>query len=133
MLGNMIAWEDAYMRVEINSELGLVRHTRSARMYADVPSLITSLRATLDQTQHLDRSQYVLLQDMRAARGRNDPEFEQAITRERAGMSAEFRRLALIVSTNVGRMHVQRHMQQMGLPARVFLDEQQALQWLAER
>lgn len=118
------------MRVEIDAEHGLVRHTRSARMYDDVPSLITSLRAMLDQTQHLDRSQYVLLQDMRAARGRNDPEFEQVITQERAGMSAEFRKLALVVSTNVGRMHVQRHMQQMGLQARVFLDEQEALNWL---
>lgn len=95
-------------------------------------ALLTSLRSTLEQTQHLNRSQYVLLQDMRAARGRNDPAFEQAITHERAGVSAEFRKIALIVSTNVGRMHVQRHMQEMGLPARVFLDEQEAMLWLGE-
>lgn len=128
----MLAWEDAYVRVEIDADAHLVRHTRTSRVYEDLPALVASLRAMLARTEHLERSQYALLQDMRCARGRHEPEFEQAVQREKGGISPAFRKIALLVSSAVGRLQVQRHMQQMGVPARVFLDEQEALAWLGE-
>jgi hypothetical protein len=130
--GMMLVWEDAYMRLEVDRERKLARQTRSARSYDDVPTLLISLRALIEHMSSIPRAEYALLQDMRAPRGRNDPAFEQAITRERSGISGGFRKLAVVVTTQVGRLHVQRHLQHAPQPARAFLDEQTALRWLLE-
>ena len=98
-----------------------------------VPTLQLSIKALIDAMQGLDRAEYSLLQDMRAVRGRNDPEFEQAIKRELPAMTGDFRKLGVLVSTQVGRLQVQRHFPKASTQqARAFLDEQEALRWLSE-
>ena len=70
---------------------------------------------------------------MRAARGRNDEQFEAVITKERPRLSGGFRCVAILVATQVGRLQVQRHIDATeGPAARVNLDEQEALRWLQE-
>jgi hypothetical protein len=125
----MLVWEDAYMRLEIDHDRRVVRQTRSARGYEDLAALKLSLSTMVERMCELERVDYVLLQDMRAPRGRNDPQFEAAITEQRDGISGGFRKLGVLVSTHVGRLQVQRHIQHVG-PARAFLDEDDALRWL---
>jgi len=127
----MRVWEDEYIRLEIDPGQQFVRQTRSARVYENLEVLNKSLDGLIAQMQGFDRTAWVLLQDMRASRGRNDPEFEGAITRARPGMSGGFRKLAVLVATHVGRLQVQRHLPSRA--ARTFLDEQEALAWLRAR
>ena len=129
----MLVWEDEYMRLEIDRELHVMRQIRSAHSYDDLPALQRSMKALLEAMQSIDRAEYALLQDMRAVRGRNDPEFEQAIQRELPAMTGGFRKLGVLVSTQVGRLQVQRHFSTASTQqARAFLDEQEALRWLSE-
>jgi hypothetical protein len=126
----MTTWQDPYMRVDIDPEKHLVRQVRSARRYEDIDTLKRSISAILARMTPLDRGEYVLLQDMRAPRGRNDPEFEAALAALRTSLSTGFQRVAILVSTNVGRLQVQRYLDVDQLPAKAFLDEQTALRWL---
>ena len=128
----MLVWEDPYMRLDIDSDERLVRQTRTARSYEDLAALQQSLRAMVERMQIGARGEYSLLQDMRAPRGRNDPEFEKTITLERERISGGFRKLAVLVTSQVGRLQVQRHLQGTGAPAKAFLDEAEALRWLKE-
>jgi hypothetical protein len=128
----MTTWQDPYMRLEIDPAKHLVRQIRSARSYEDSDTLRESIAAVLAEMAPLDRSEYVLFQDMRAPRGRNDPEFEAALAAVRPSLSVGFRRVAVLVSTNIGRLQVQRYLESDRLPARAFLDEQTALRWLEQ-
>jgi hypothetical protein len=129
----MPAWEDAYMRLEIDPALRVARQIRSARVYDDLAALQQSIKLLLEAMQDIERADYALLQDMRAVRGRNDPEFEAAIKHALPTMTDGFRKLGVLVSTQVGRLQVQRHFPKGSLQqARAFLDEQEALRWLSE-
>jgi hypothetical protein len=127
----MLAWQDAYMRLDIDHERRIVRQTRSARGYEDEPIFLGSLRALVEHMRDIDRAQYGLLQDTRSPRGRNDPSFEGTIMRERPKLSGGFRKVAVLVETQVGRLQAQRFLQPTQ-QARVFLDEADALRWLSE-
>ena len=132
MLRPMLVWEDLYMRLDIDADQRLVCQTRTARSYEDAPTLQRSLREMVEQMRAVPRDQYALLQDMRLSRGRNDPEFEKTIAQEREGISGGFRKLAVLVLTQVGRLQVQRLLQAEDRPQRAFLDEVEAIRWLCE-
>ena len=123
-------WADAYMRLDIDPEKRLVRQTRSSRVYEDIPTMTQSIESILEQLREIDRAEYVLLQDLRAARGRNDREFESVMVQARPRLSQGFRRLAVVVATNIGRLQVQRYFERDTPTACVFLDEKKALRWL---
>jgi len=128
----MLLWEDPYMRVEIDRGQRLVRQTRSARAYDDLTALDRSMQDMLEHMQTVSRAEYTLLQDVRAPRGRHDPEFEKAITRHLEAFSSGFRKFAVLVATHVGKLQVQRHLGATSAPAKAFLDEGEALEWLKE-
>ncbi|HKP58457.1 MAG TPA: hypothetical protein VJV78_17145 [Polyangiales bacterium] len=128
----MKTWHDPYIRVEVDAKRRLVRQTRSARGYEDVETLRKSIAAAVAQMASVDRAEYALLQDMRAPKGRNDPEFEAALAAVRPTLSTGFRRIAILVATNVGRLQVQRYLDKDKSPARAYLDEQTALRWLEQ-
>jgi hypothetical protein len=69
---------------------------------------------------------------MRAARGRNDPQFEAAIAREGIRMNGGFRRVAVLVASHVGLLQVQRFLQRDQVTGRAFIDEAEALRYLSE-
>lgn len=121
------------MSVEIDAGQRLVRQIRTARSYEDLPTLTTSLQTMVTQMQGIVRADWVLLQDMRAARGRNDPQFEAAIKRAQPMLSGGFRRVAVLVGTQVGRLQVQRFLEKAQTQSRAFLDEHEALEWLRAR
>ena len=121
------------MRVEIDAVQRMVRQIRTARVYEDIETFSASLQALVAHMQSVDRAQWVLLQDMRAARGRNDPQFEAAVKRSRPALSGGFRKVAVLVATQVGRLQVQRFLEESGTLSRAFLDEREALDWLKSR
>ena len=128
----MLLWEDPYMRLDIDRKERLVRQTRSARSYEDLTVLDHSMQDLLEHLKTVSRAEYTLLQDVRASRGRHDPEFERAITRHLEAFSGGFRKFAVLVATHVGKLQVQRHLGATSAPAKAFLNEDEALEWLKE-
>jgi hypothetical protein len=128
----MRTWNDDYMRLEIDPQRRIVLQVRTARAYEDIATLTHSIESTVEQMAELDRSQYALLQDLRLTRGRNDPEFEATMATLLPRLSGGFRRVAVLVVTNIGRLQVQRYLDRDGIPGRSFLDEAAALRWALE-
>lgn len=72
-----------------------------------------------------------LLIDLRGGPpGRNDPEFERAGEGWRRQLATEFDRVAILVRTAVGKLHVQRLGREVGREAPVFMSEAEALAFL---
>lgn len=106
---------------------------RTANPYASVPEVRTSFEAVRQIIEPLDRTTTSVLVDMRLAPPRDDPEFERAAADQPKYLSRDFKRSAVLIRTAIGLLHVQRHMQSMGLPMKVFNDEQQALDYVRGR
>ncbi|HKP61372.1 MAG TPA: hypothetical protein VJV78_31805 [Polyangiales bacterium] len=129
----MEAWTDGYIELEIHDDTKLVRQKRTAKQYESVAVLQSSTRQLVERMRGVSRGEYCLLHDIRSARGRAEPDFEAAIVREVASMSDGFKRLAVLVATQVGRLQVKRLRPSADRQAvRIFLDESEALQWLRE-
>ena len=128
----MPAWRDAYLELDIDEAARVVRQTRSNVEFPGIDALQASIGALLAAMSQVRRAEYVLIQDMRAARGRNDPAFEAVMSQERPRMSQGFRRVAVLASTHIGRLQIQRYLDQDSVVGRAFLDEAEALRWLQE-
>ena len=130
----MQVWNDPYLALEIEPASRLVRLRRSSASYQDLTTLRESLDQLNAQLKSVERAEYAMLQDLRDARGRNDEQFEAVMIRERKRMHDGFRKVAILVATQVGRLQVQRHIGQGAeATARVFLDEGEAVRWLLEK
>ncbi|MGZ3443798.1 MAG: hypothetical protein ACXVDD_29965 [Polyangia bacterium] len=69
-----------------------------------------------------------LLLDLRAGpTGRNDPEFERSSEKWRETLAKDFERVAILVRTAVGKLHIQRLGREVGRAPAVFMDEAEAL------
>jgi hypothetical protein len=72
-----------------------------------------------------------LLIDLRGGPpGRNDPEFERASEQWRRSLSEDFERVAILVRTAVGKLHIQRLGREIGREPSIFMDEAEALKFL---
>jgi hypothetical protein len=78
------------------------------------------------------RDQYGLLIDVRAAKGRNDAEFEKKFEPIRQSIQRGFRRVAILVTSPQGKLQAGRYAREDGLPNSVFDDYGAALKWLEE-
>ena len=57
-------------------------------------------------------------------------EFEAVMRDARQRLSGGFRKVAVLVKSQVGRLQIQRYFEQDQLPAKAFLDEKEAVKWL---
>jgi hypothetical protein len=78
------------------------------------------------------RERYGLLIDVRAAPGRNDPEFEQKFVPIRQKLQKGFRRIAILVRSTSGKLQAQRYGRADKLASAVFDDPAAAVAWLEE-
>ena len=117
--------------VSVDHARGLARVTRSAQRGSSVEEIVTAFDAASRLLDGLDRGRLGLLIDLRAAPGRNDPEFERAMTTRRSELVRGFRAAAILVQTPVGELQIARITREDGSHARVFADEAKALAWLA--
>lgn len=115
----------------VREQFLLVR--RTANSYASVTEVRTSFDAVRRIVDPLDRYRTSVLVDMRLAPPRDDPEFEKAAADQPKYLSRDFKRSAVLIRTAIGLLHVQRHMQRLGLPMKVFNDELQAIDYVRGR
>lgn len=121
-----------YFTVLVDERMGLVRTIRSDKPFAsleEVERVFVALAATLDG---LSRERYVLLVDIRAAPGRNDPEFEAALQRLRLGWLGGFRKVGVLVRSTAGLLQIQRYARQDGIKRLVSSDEGELLKYFAQ-
>src|SRR5262249_51275128 len=78
----------------------------------------------------IDRPRHVLLIDIRQAPFRNDPEFEKRNMQFRDRVLWGFAKVAVVVSSQVGKLQIDRHAREAGSGPQVFMDEAGALRWL---
>lgn len=116
--------------VTLDERLGLIRVTRSGTAMgdaADVEDQHQRISAFLDLIGRRGRT---LLIDLRAAPGRNDPEFEAVMSVQRPRLFGGFRRAAALVRTAVGALQVKRHTREDGTDVLVSSDEHEILSYL---
>jgi len=125
-------FQDEYFTVFVDERLRLVRTVRSDKPFnaiEELDGLFARLGSALDT---LDRSRYGLLADIRAATGRNDPQFEAALDRLRPLWIDGFRKVGVLVRSTVGQMQVQRHARRDGRQRLISKDEDELLKYLTE-
>jgi len=110
-----------------------LRMARSAEPYADLDALEREYETLVAALGAYRDHELGLLVDLRDAKGRNDAEFEETLGRWRRKSLEGYRPLVILVRSELGRMHVERHMRADGLDAVVVTDEEQALRAVGDR
>ncbi len=115
--------DDAYFKVTHDPTRRLVIAVRSAEAIDDLTDLERSVSAVAAAFDAVGREGTRLFIDIRAARGRNDASFEEAMKRLRPRLFGGFERVALLVRSAVGLLQIQRHLREDGVSAHVDTDE----------
>lgn len=127
-----VLWQSEGISLFFDSASGVLRLVRtSARIPVEhiksfrqqLPALLGGVRAQLKG----------LIIDVRQVVGRNDDEFENASSHLLLDLSTWVPRIAVLVTTNVGLLQVQRSQRVNAIAQRGFLDEEAALKYLRER
>lgn len=124
---------NAHWIIESGTREQIILVRRTANAYASVGEVRSSFEDVRRVIDPLERPTLSVLVDMRLAPPRDDPEFERAAVDQPRYLSRDFKRSAVLIRTATGLLHVQRHMQQLGLPMKVFNDEQQAFDYVRGR
>jgi len=105
---------------------------RSGKHSGDMAGFLRSFDGFYAALGSADASSFKLLIDLRASVGRNDPDFEGRLVERRRELFRRFAQTAVLVRSAVGRMQVQRHVDEDGLSGivTVFTSEPEAFAWL---
>jgi hypothetical protein len=125
--------DDPHFLVTLSEELHLVRRARTAQRFETLAELEGSYAALFAVFDALDCARYGQLVDARRSPPRNDPEFEEAVSRKHDRLFRGFRASVVLVQSAVGRLQVRRMLEASGVPVPVFTDEAEALAHLARR
>jgi hypothetical protein len=124
---------NAHFVVRVDEQRGLIHTLRTSTPFAsiqEVEAAFAELSAVLDG---LGRARYALLADIRAAPGRNDPQFEAALQRLRPTWIAGFRKVGVLVQSAVGKLQISRYARQDGIPRLVTDNEDELLKYLLQQ
>jgi len=125
-------FQDEYFTAFVDERMRIVHTIRSDKPFdaiEELDSVFARLGSALDT---LDRSRYGIFADIRAAPGRNDPQFEAALERLRPRWIGGFRKIGVLVRSAVGQMQVQRHARRDGVKRLVSQDVDELLKYLTE-
>lgn len=125
-------FRDDYFTALVDERMGIVRTTRSDKPFASMRELEVSFEGLIKALDDLGRARYALLADIRAAPGRNDPQFEEALQRVRLKWIGGFRKVGVLVQSAVGLLQVKRYARQDGLKRLVTNDEDELMEYLTQ-
>lgn len=124
-----VVFSSEHFTVDIERATQLARITRTTTPFASPEELAEKWLETSRAIDRFDpgrrhgRSKLSLLVDLRAAPGRNDPAFEEAMLRIRPVVMFGFRRLGILIKTPAGALQIQRHVREDGIERRIGSDE----------
>lgn len=101
-------FQDDYILVRMEADGVLVWLIRSAVAYPDILALVRSFEGVIAALDRAGRSGRAMLFDTRAARGRNDPEFERVMATLRPRIERHFLRVGVLVASAVGALQIRR-------------------------
>lgn len=119
-----------YFRVVLEHGGRIVRLTRLSTAYPSVQAFIDESDAICKKLDLIGRSGRGLLTDLRKGPGRNDKVFEDALKTTVPNFQRNYRRVALLVETAAGALHVKRHPAMQKDNVLVVADEAVAIEWL---
>jgi hypothetical protein len=119
--------------VTVDEETCVLRRARTAEPFESLEEVEAAYAALLAALGSVRRSLYAQLIDARDAPPRNDAGFEGVVTRHHEELYAGFRASAVLVKTAAGRLQVRRMLGVSGIEAPTFLDEAEALAYLASQ
>jgi hypothetical protein len=125
-----VLFKSDHYEVRDDAGPGVVRVVRLGVPFATIEEFHRA-NATVREVVQKISARRLLLDVREGPPGRNDEEFERAGERWRREIVAEFERAATLVKSAAGRLQVLRLARVEGREARVFLDEAEALRFLA--
>jgi hypothetical protein len=118
--------------VTVDDETRVLRRARTEEHFESAAQMEAAYGELVRVMDRVDRPRYAQLVDVRDAPPRNDPEFEGIVARHHAGLYRGFLANVVLVQSVVGKLHVKRLLDGSGVKARVFDNETEALEYLAE-
>lgn len=125
-------YKSDYFVLTVDDERKIVHCVRSDRRFAATADFERACKDMLQALSTVDRRQYVMLVDVRLAPPRNDPAFEQVVERYHPRLYKGFRRVAVLVKTEAGRLQLTRLLRVILRHGRTFIDEQAAIAYLLD-
>ncbi len=120
-----------YFRIRVVDQV--VEYTRSALPFETIPAIEGEMARVHEAMSALPRAKMGLLCDLRQVVGRNDPEFEAVFKKHRQTLQKGFCRVAVVVSSPTGMLHIQRLASEDGdHHLRAFTAVEKATAWLQE-
>lgn len=121
-----------YFTILVDERMGIVRSIRNDKPFASIQELEACFEEVSKVLDGLERARYALIVDVRAAPGRNDPQFEAAMKRVRPRWIGGLRKVGVLVQSAVGVMQVNRYARQDGIKRLVSTDEEEILRYFAQ-
>jgi hypothetical protein len=123
-----------HIKLSIDVVRQVVRFARTAAPIKDFQQAESEYLQALSTLDTLDRSHYGLLIDVRESPLRNDPAFEDFMSRFRERIFSGFARSAVLIKTAVGELQMNRLKREgklsSGPERKIFRDEEEALLYL---
>lgn len=121
------AYKSLFFVITVNDDRRIVIRSRTERGFASLEEAEAEYRVMLPACEKASNPRFGLLVDMRPAPPRNDPAFEQLISRYYPRLYRGFREVAVLVKTQAGKLQITRICEATGIRASVFLDESAAI------
>ncbi|MCA9632146.1 MAG: hypothetical protein KC766_31045 [Myxococcales bacterium] len=120
-----------YFRIRVSEQI--VEYVRSALAFDSLAAIEAEMSQVRDALATLRRARMGLLCDLRQVVGRNDPEFEAVFKKHRQWLQKGFLRVAVVVHSPTGMLHIQRLAAEDGdRHLRAFTDAEQGVAWLRD-
>lgn len=120
------------LAVAVDERGRLVRAVRTSQALAslkDVGAMVAHAQSIL---RNLPRQRYAILIDIRRALLADESRYAKELVELRRELVSGFRKSAFLVETQVGMLQVQRFAREERLATRVYVDEADALTYLAQ-
>jgi hypothetical protein len=122
--------QNEHFTVDVDPTLKLARISRTAIPFASADQVASKWLEVSRALDRIGRRQLAQLVDLRAAPGRNEPEFEAAMLRVRPMVMRDFRRIGILVQSTVGAMQIKRHVREDGIERMISSSEAELLAYL---
>lgn len=130
--GRKKVFESLHFELWVDEPKRLLVCVRTERPFATLMELHAAFALLFSAMDGLGRSKYLLLCDIRRAIGRNDPAFEEAMSKVRPRWLGGFRRVAVLVKSALGSMQIKRYARDDGIERLISSDEHEIDRYLNE-
>jgi hypothetical protein len=125
-------YRNDYFVMTVDDARSIVARARTERRFESLELVERTYEEVGRILDTLDRRRYVVLVDVRLAPPRNDPGYEQLVTRHEGRLYNGFRRIAFLAKTEAGRLQITRLFSESPLSdrTRAFTDQAAARAYL---